>query len=386
MLRNGLVVAEVALAVVLLISSALLVQSFLRMRSVDLGIDPENVLTMWLTLPEAKYASEEELGVFQKNLLERLDGIPSIAAAGLSTGLPTQGFEADFYVIASQGPPDDGQRPFVGVRRVTPGYFPALGIRLLRGRLFEGNDDASGPPVVLVNESFAQRHWPDSDPLGERIEFSSGSADIVGVVGDVRVWGPTVQPPAMAYFPLFGAPARSVSLALRTDADPGPVVEPVGEAVLSLDPDQPVFAVRAMTDLLSDYTARETVMAKVMGVLAGIALVLALVGVYGVMAYSVSRRTHEMGIRMALGADAGKVLGLVLWQGALYAALGIGIGLLMALGVTRGLASFLFGVSPFHLPTFLGVSLFLLMAGIAATFFPAQRATKVDPIIALRSE
>jgi len=222
--------------------------------------------------------------------------------------------------------------------------------------------------------------------LGKRVEFVSGQKEIVGVVGDVRVFGPNDEAPVMAYLPSYAGPGRRLALTVKVAGDPLAQVGPVRDAVHSLDPDQPVYNVLTLDQVLQDEMGGETIMAKIMGVLAVVALALAVIGVYGVMAYTVSRRIREVGIRMALGADSGKVISLVLRQGAVLAGLGVSIGFAAALGVTRGLSFFLYGVSPFHLPTFAGVALALLGAGIAATFFPARKATRVDPIAALRSE
>lgn len=385
-LRRGLVVGEIALAMVLLVSSALLVQSFWRLRSVDLGFNPESVLAMEMDLPESKYGTEEELGGFQRDLLARAEALPGVESVGLVTTLPSQGHQATFYTIPEQHLPDDERRPVVGVRTVSPDYFGTMEIPLVQGRLFDGNDDATGPLVILINETFRNQHWSEGNPLGEFVEFQPDLAEIVGVVGDVRVFGPTNEAPAMIYFSSLREPDRNPSLVLRTSVDPLTLAPQVRDLVSSIDPDQPVYGVTTMRTLLREATGGDTIMAKIMGVLAVVAFLLALVGVYGVMAYTVSRRLQEIGIRMALGADSAGVRALILKQGAFLAATGIGLGALLSLGVTKGLSFFLFGVSPFHFPTFVGVAGALLCAAVVATILPAQRATRIDPIDALRSE
>jgi predicted permease len=375
-----------ALAMVLLVSSALLVQSFWKLRSVELGFNPESVLAMEMDLPETKYQTPEELGVFQRDLLAKVEALPGVESAGLVTTLPSQGHQATFYTIPEQDLPDDERRPVVGVRTASPGYFQTMGISLLQGRFLDVNDDATAPRVILINETFRSQHWSGEDPLGEYVQFQPELAEIVGVVEDVRVFGPTSEAPAMVYFSSLREPERNPSLAIRTSGDPLSLAPQVRDLVSSIDPDQPVYGVTSMETLLREATGGDTIMAKIMGALAVVAFLLALVGVYGVMAYTVSRRLQEIGIRMALGADSNSVRMLILKQGATLAAFGIGLGTLLSLGVTRGLSFFLFGVSPFHLPTFVGVAGALLSAAVVATILPARRATRIDPIDALRSE
>jgi putative ABC transport system permease protein len=385
-LRKGLVVTEVALAMVLLVSSALLVESFLRIRSVDMGIDPDPVLTMEMILPEARYGTDQEIVAFEQNLLGRIEAIPGVQRAGLAQTLPMRGNDATFYSIPDQDPPEEGRQPVVSFRIVTPGYFEAMGIPLVAGRFLEDTDDDAAVPVVLVNEAFAAQHWPEEDPIGKRVEFVSGEKEIVGVVGNVRAFGPNDEAPIMVYLPAYAGPSRHLALTVKVAGDPISHVAPVRETILSVDPDQPAYNVQTLTEVLKDEMGGETIMAKIMGVLAVVALSLAVVGVYGVMAYTVSRRVQEVGIRMALGADSGAVLTLMLRQGGALAALGVGIGFIASLGVTRGLSFFLYGVSPFHLPTFLAVALILFGAGFTATLLPARKASRVDPIVALRWE
>jgi predicted permease len=385
-LRKGLVVAEMALAMILLASSGLLVQSFWKLRAVELGIDPDPVLTMEMILPEARYGTDEEAVAFQQALLDRIEALPGVERAGFTQTLPMRGNDGTYYAIPDQDPPEEGRRPVVSYRTVTPGYFESMGIPLITGRFLEDTDDAESAPVILVNEAFAARHWPEGDAIGKRVEFVSGQKEIVGVVGNVRVFGPDEEAPIMAYLPAYQGPSRRLALTVRVAGDPLSLAGPVRDAILALDADQPVYNILTANDVLKDEMGGQTIMAKIMAVLAMVALVLAVIGVYGVMAYTVSRRIREVGIRMALGADSGKVRSLILRQGGGLAALGVGIGFLLALGVTRGLSFFLFGVSPFHLPTFLGVALTLMGAAVLATYLPARRATGVDPVEALRAD
>jgi predicted permease len=351
-----------------------------------MGIESDRVLTMEMILPEARYSSDSEVVAFQRALLSRVEAIPGVEAAGFAQTLPMRGDDRTYYSLPDQPTPQEERRPVVSFRTVTPGYFEAMGIELKAGRWLEETDDAGSAPVVLVNDAFAARHWPEGSAVGKRVSFGSGESEIVGVVGNVRVHGPENEAPAMAYLPAWAGPSRHVALVVRCAGDPQSRVDDLREAILSLDPDQPVYNVLSLDQVLRDEMGGQTIMAKIMGVLAVVALVLAVVGVYGVMAYTVSRRVQEVGIRMALGADSGEVLALILKQGGTLAIMGVGIGFGAALGVTRGLSFFLFGVSPFNLPTFFGVAAALLAAALAATFLPARRASRVDPIRALRSE
>jgi putative ABC transport system permease protein len=385
-LRKGLVVSEVALAMVLLVSAGLLIQSFVQMRSADLGFQTEDVLTMRVTLPETKYPQDEDIVSFQLDLLDRLEALPAVEVAGGTHILPTTGNTGTYYWLPTDEPAALSQRPVVSFRDVIPGYFEAMGVPLISGRTIARSDVQDSPPVIVINQLFADRHWPNEDPIGRQVEFSSGVREIVGVVGVTRDSGPDDDPGPMVYFSAFQSESRSMGYTLRTSADPASLIPRLRELVTSMDPDQPVYSIQTLADMIREQIGGNTIMVKILSVLAAIALLLALVGVYGVMAYSVAQRTQEMGIRMALGAQRGDVLRLVVRQGAALAGLGVAIGVLVGLGVTRGLSFFLFGVSPFDPLTFSTVGLVLLTAGLLATYFPARRATKVDPMSALRYE
>jgi predicted permease len=276
------------------------------------------------------------------------------------------------------------QRPLTEFRSVFPDYFTAMDIPLLRGRGFTEEDRLDGQSVVIVNEALVQQHWPGEDPVGKQIAFWGVTREIVGVAANTLDVGQTPRP--MTFMSVFQNPRSSMSFTIRTAGEPSSIVESVRTAVLGLDPSLPIYRVMSMEDVMSEQRGGDTIMAKIMAVLALVALVLAVVGVYGVMAYSVSQRTREMGIRMALGAQRGKVLALVMRQGATLAAIGVVIGIGIALLVTRSLATFLFGVSPFDPVAYSTISLVLLGASVGATYLPARRATQVDPLEALRTE
>jgi len=385
-LRGALVGGEIALALVLLVAAGLLIKSYIGLSGSDLGFRSAGVMTFRIALPEAKYADSTAVIAFQERLVEQLGTLPGVEAAGAATGLPTTGMSSTYYTIEGEPPPPEGREPTVNFRGVTEGYFAALGIPLLSGRLFDERDRPESPPVVVVNRAFVERHWPGGDALGRRIVLSSGPREIVGVVGDVREWGPDNEPPAAIFLPIGQRAYRNVAFLLRTAGDAAALTGAARGAVAELDPDLPLYQALTMDEHLAEGMSDDAILARLLGIFGGIAVVLAVIGVYGVMAYSVAQRTQEVGIRMALGAQAGSIQALVLRQGAKLAAAGAAIGLLLALAVTRTLSAFLVGVSPFDAVTFAAVTLAILAAALAASWVPARRATRVDPLIALRTE
>jgi predicted permease len=385
-LRKGLVVAEVALALVLLVSSALLVQGFARIRLADLGFDRSDLLTFQTYLPEAQYPDTASLNNFNLQLRERLAALPGVESVGGADALPLQGYSATYYVLGGQDFEDMDQRGITGFKYVLPGYFEALDVPVLRGRSVLETDQPGNAPVVVINETMARRHWPDGDPVGEQVVLYQGPLEIVGVVGDTKDAGADAGELATIFIPMLQREQRFVDWAVEASVPLSNLVESVRAEVSTLGPGVPVYDIMPMDDLIEASLGGDLIMAKIMSVLAIIALILALGGVYGVMAYSVTQRTREMGIRLSLGAQRGNVMAMVVRQGTVLALVGIVIGIAVGLGVTRGLARFLFGVSPFDPLTFGTVSLILFLAGVAASFFPARRATKVDPVVALRVE
>jgi len=383
-LRRILVVAEIALALVLVVSSALLVQGFLRLQTADYGWDKDHLLTFRVALPQTDYADGDAAAAFYRELLPALTTIPGVASVGGTSLLPMQGNSNTFFEIPGREVADLRDRPLTEFRTVLPGYFEAMATPLLQGRPFGEQDLPGAPPVAIVNQRLVDLYLPDEDPIGRQIRLSGEERTIVGVIGNTLDTGPYPRP--MSFLPHAQRPRWNMGIALRTDADPADVMPAVRTAVLALDPNLPVYGVTTMADLMKEARGGDTIMAKIMAVLAAIALILAVVGVYGVMAYAISQRTREMGIRMALGAQSGTVRALVMRQGGALAAAGIVVGIGIALLVTRGLATFLFGVSPFDPVVFSGVALLLLLASLGATYLPARRATQVDPIEALRTE
>jgi putative ABC transport system permease protein len=385
-LRKALVVGEVSLTLVLLVSSALLVQAFVRVRLADLGFDHSDVLTLRVALPENDYPDTVAIGAFHERLASRIASIPGVEAVGATSIFPLQGNSATYYWLPGEVIEDDSQRKIANYRYVLPGYFAAMDVPVVRGRGLEEGDRAGMRLVAVIDETMAEKHWPESDPIGQRIELYSGPREIVGVVADTRLNGAgnTVRP--MVYLAALQSMSRSLGWVIETRVPPESVIEAVRAEVRSIDPNIPAYGVRSMRAMIDETLGGDTIMAKIMGVVAVIALVLSLAGVYGVMAYTVSQRTQELGIRIALGAQTGDVLSMVVRQGALLALIGVVVGIGVALGVTRGLSFFLFDVSPFDPLTFGAVAIALLVAGLVATYFPARRATRVDPIVALRAE
>jgi putative ABC transport system permease protein len=385
-LRKSLVVGEVALALVLLVSSALLVKGFVRIRLADLGFDRSDVLSMQIMLTEHEYPDSSSVAAFHEQLAARLASIPGVETVGATTILPLQGNSSTYYALAGEDYNDPEQRKVTNYRSLVPGYFEAMDIPILRGRGIENGDRAGMPRVAVINQTMAELHWPGKNPIGQQLQFGLGPREIVGVVADTRDGGADARLRPLVYFAVAQGIARFMDWAIESSAPLESLVEPVRDAVRSLDPNVAVYDVMPLDALIVRSLGGDLIMAKLMAAVAVIALILALGGVYGVMAYTVSQRTQELGIRMALGAQTSNVLAMVVRQGTVLALVGVFVGVAVALGVTRGLSRFLFGVSPFDPAIFVAVALALLSAGLAATFFPALRATRVDPIVALRVE
>ncbi len=385
-LRSAFVIAEVGLAMVLLVSSSLLVKGFLKLRTTDLGFEPRSALTVRADLPAAKYPENDDRVRFADRLIEALAALPGVQSVGITSLLPLIGDSRTSYQLEGEEVPA-GQSPIVSFRSVTPEYFETLGIPVLRGRGLHASDRSTDVRAVVVNEAFVRRHWPEGDPLGRRLVFGGGPREIVGVVRDAReVDLESAAPLPMAYFAFAQTPSSRLGIVLRTTGDPTSLTGAVRSVVLALDPDQPVFDVLTFEDRIAANIQANTVLAKVMMVLAVIAIVLAVVGVYGVMAYSVTQRTHEIGVRMALGADRRDVIAMVVREGARIVAVGGAIGLGLAAIASRGLSLFLFGVKPFDPLIFGAVALLLAAAAFVASYLPARRASTVSPLVALRAE
>jgi predicted permease len=392
-LRSALVIAEVAISLTLLVGAGLLIRSFLRLQEVDSGFRPEGVLTMRLSLPD-KYAKAEQTRTFFRELLERVRRLPGVDAAGAVTGLPLSGSGwSGTATVDTQAVSEQDRSPEADQRPVTPGYFEAMGITLIRGRFFDQRDNETTAPVAIVDETMARTYWPNEDAIGKRIKGGDAGSpspwfSIVGVVRHVRYR--TLESPSRTefYWPLAQTPfpLTSMSLAIHTQADPYSLAAAVQQQVQSIDPDQPIYRIRTMNELVSESSARRRLSMLLLVTFAGVALLLAAVGIYGVMSYSVAQRVHEIGIRMALGARSTEIVRLVLGQSMWMTLAGVGAGVVGSLAVTTFLSTLLFNVRATDPTTFVLVAVILTAVALFASFLPAFRATRVDPVRALREE
>jgi putative ABC transport system permease protein len=394
-LRSALVVAEIALAVMLLAGAGLLIRSFARMRAVDLGFHPANLVAMTVDLPASTYRNAEAMQRFHRGVLAGLATLPGADAVGAVNWRPLRE-----NLIAGTFQLDDGRRLpegslFADKLVVSPGYFRTWGIRVQRGREFTDKDDVSAPKVVIVSASVAQRLWPNGDALGKRISMEDKPTPdswltIVGVVDDVIQQGVTTHPDAALYQPYSQVTSTffldHMSFGVRSP-NPFSSVAPAMRRVLRIvDKDQPVQRLATMEDLVASTTAEPLFQARLLTLFSLLALVLAAIGVYGVLAYSVAERAHEIGIRVALGAEAGDVAGLVLRRTLALSVPGVVLGVAGALLVTRVLDRLLFGVKPNDPGTLTAVASLLAAVALAAALIPARRAARVDPMVALRSQ
>ncbi|MGI9041537.1 MAG: ABC transporter permease [Gemmatimonadales bacterium] len=392
-LRGGLVLAEVALAFMLLIGAGLLLRSFDRLQRVTPGFEAEGVLTARLLLPRAKYAEDGQQIALYSQLLERLAEVPGVRAAGVVSDAPL-GDSPDYIAFALEGAaaPDPNMVQDAEAFTASPGYFDALRMPLLSGRGFAAQDGPDAPPVVVINQTLARRFWPGRDPLGERITFGNPADSaaewrtVVGVVGDIRHVSLDRQPYGQIYLPLAQQPQRFMVIAVRSAGDPGQALGALRYTLAQLDSDLPLSEVRTMEDRIAGSLARPRVSALLLGGFAASALLLAAIGIYGVISYGVAQRTRELGIRMALGAGSTVLLRLVVIQGMAPVLAGIALGCLGAWAGGRLLQSMLFGVGANDPATFVAVAVFLTAVALAASFVPARRAARSDPMAALRAE
>jgi putative ABC transport system permease protein len=390
--RNLLVVSEVALALMLLCCAGLMIKSFLVLQQVDPGFNARNVLTMQISLPKSKYTEDPQIASFYQQALERTATLPGVQAAGIVNHLPLSGETTNVaFTIEGRAPVSAAEELYAGYRSVSPDYFNVMGVPLKKGRGFTERDTAQALGAVVINETMAKRYWPNEDPIDKHLKQGDLQSKapwltVVGVVGDVRHSAINLEPRPEMYQPFPQEPLRAMWLTVRTASDPKSLAPAVRSAILSVDKDQPVSNIRTMEELISDANFGRRTITVLLIVFAVLALILATMGIYGVLSYSVAQRKKEIGIRMALGAQGSDVLRMILKQGLKVVLLGVVIGVGLTLIATRFMSSLLYGVSGSDPVTLIGVSLFLGVVGVIACLIPARRATKLDPMHMLRYE
>jgi putative ABC transport system permease protein len=386
-LRAALVVAEISMSLVLLTGAGLLMKNFLTILKINPGINTDNVLTMGITLPTAKYENDARRRAFYDELMRRARSLPGVESAALINNLPLgQSDSSSGFQVEGVPDPPPGQQFDGGYRVCTPDYFKTMGVTVVRGREFTEADTADSHRVIIVNETLAKRFWPDGDALGKHIRFGPTRWEVVGVVGDVKrqLFTPITTD---FYLPLAQRTSETMTLVARTRTQPMTLTASIRSEIQAIDRDQPVFDVKSMAQVRDRMVMPFRALGALMSGFGVFALILAATGIYGVMAYAVSQRTREIGVRMALGAARGDILKLlVVGQGMWMTAIGIIIGLAGAIGLTQVLKGMLFGVNAIELTTFAGVTLLLAVVSLLACYIPARRATKVDPMVALRYE
>lgn len=395
--RNALVVAQTALAVLLLVGAGLLIKSFVRLESVAPGFDPEHVLTFGVSLPNAAYPTNAQNALFFQQLDQRLEALPGVRAAGASFGLPLSGFGYSISAHAIDGrelSQEEQDQLSVQIRIVTPDYFTAMGVPIRRGRGITATDRAGAAPVMVVNETAARRIWPGVDPIGHRFVIGSrlglggdrAGGEVVGVIGDIREGRLAEAAAPTVYFAHAQYPSGSMSVAIRTAGDPLALAQPVRAALQEIDPGVPLFRLRAMTQFVSDDVAQPRLYTLLLATFALVAIALAGLGLYGVLSQTVLQRGRELGVRMALGASGRDVVRLVVRQATRLAVVGVVLGLAAGAVATRGLEVLLFGVRPQDPVTFAAVGVGLFVLALLASVVPARRAARLDPMVALRTE
>ena len=393
-LRGVFVVAEVSLAMMLLLAAGLLVKSFNLLLEVNPGFRVDSLLTARVWLPNAKYPRPELRAAFFRDLVDRVAALPGAQSAAASTSIPmTGGGSGTAFVVEGQPTPPAGHELIGRTRSITPGYFQTIGIPLVRGRYFTEQDDAGAERVVIVNDRMAQQFFPGQDPIGKRVKWSADPTSqapwrtIAGVTGNVKPYGLGSQPVVEMFAPSYQEPSPAMFLLIRTQsADPSGLAAPLRTELRNLDRDQPINGVRSMKDIVENSLVESKYMTLLTTIFAGIALLMAAMGIYGVISYSVAQRTRELGLRMALGAGTANVVKLVLRQALWLVGIGIGIGVPCAAAVTRVLQAYLYGVGPRDPATFILIPAVLAAVALVASYVPAKRATRVDPMIALRYE
>jgi putative ABC transport system permease protein len=390
-LRNLLVIAEIALALLLLTSAGLLVRSFMVLQGVDPGFNPQGLITTKISLAETNYPKSQQQIAFYQNVLDRVRVLPGVKAASMVAAMPMSGSNMMLaFTIKEHPPTKPGEEIASGFNAVSADYFQTMGIPLVRGRNLSAFDREGAPKVAVISASAAKRFFPGENPIGKHLvigyDIKNNVHEIVGIVGDVHHLSLDAEGRADIYAPFQQTAFPFMSLVVRSNLNVNSLAPLIRREVLAVDSTQPIGKVNSVEQLIADTVAQPRFQMLLIGLFAGLALILATVGIYGVMAYSVAQRTNELGIRLALGAQPKDVLKMILSQGMLLVSIGLALGLILSLVIGRLLASFLFGISATDAPTFVSVSLMLALAALLACYLPAQKATRVDPMIALRQE
>jgi len=388
-LLNALVVVEVALALVLLVGAGLMTRSFAQLMRVSPGFEPKNLLAVQIYLPQAKYRTGGDRTRFYIDAISRIKGTPGVEAVAGVSALPMYPVGIDFalpFTVEGQAAPANGEEPRADIRMATPGYFETMKMRLVGGRFIDDRDRTGMPAVMVINETMARRYFAGENPIGRTVVNPHGKGEVVGIVGDVRHYGLDRAPRAELFMPAYQQPLNGMALVVRTASDPKSFVDAVRRQVMAADAEQPIFDASAMVDVVARSVFLPRISMLLLVAFAATALMLAAVGIYGVVSYSVTQRTRELGVRMALGADAGQTLRAVLGGSMLLVGVGTICGLAVSIATTRAIGSLLYEVSPLDPLVLAGVSALIAGCGLAASYLPARRATKVDPIVALRFE
>jgi putative ABC transport system permease protein len=381
-----LVVGQIALSLVLFVGSGLLLRSFVQLLRVDPGFDAGNVLTMNLSLPTIKYAKPDQQIAFFDEALRRVSTLPGVRSAAISAALPLSWIRITPVLPEGQADVPLPQRPFIDIEAISPQWFQTMRVPLLHGREFSDADDAKAPKVVIVNESFARRYWPNENPVGKHIVVGRGPApdEVVGVAADIKNKGLDQETQAQLYLPFKQLPWSDMNLLVRTAVAPKSILSAVRAQISVVDPDQPITNIQTVDELMDNSRSQPRFTMLLLGTFSATALLLAIIGIYGVLSYSVVQRQQEFGIRLALGAEYGDILREVVRQGLMLAGAGIAVGLAAALLLTRLMASLLYKVSARDAMTFVFTPVIFVIIALLASYLPARRATKIDPIEALR--
>jgi putative ABC transport system permease protein len=387
-IKQALVVSQIALSLVLLIGAGLMIKSFWRLQQVNPGFDPKNLLSVEITLPAAKYAEQSKRAGFYQEALEKIAALPGVKSAAIVNHPPFSG-RRGVTVYRLEGKPEPtnlNDTPMADFRVISPDYFQMMGIPVIQGRAFDQRDASGAAPVTIINKAFAERYWPGEDPLGRRISTDNQWAMVIGIVGNVKQSGLDAEASPHVYLPYRQLSISRTGLLVRTAADSLGFVGAVRNQIQAIDPDLPIYNVQTMEGLIDASVSQRRLNLLLLGLFALVALSLATVGIYGVMSYTVTHRTHEIGIRMALGANPQNILRLITSQGMRLVAIGIGLGLAGALALTRIMSTLLYGVSATDPATFTTIALLLVFVALLACIIPASKAAKVDPMVALRYE